>query len=149
MNRRSRLPDLQAIEARLAARLSSGLTERAQQLPHDIGERLRVAREQALARAAHARRVAPQSRAASEVAVVGVTSGGMALMGSAAPWWQRAASVLPLLLLVFGLLLIQRQGELEQVRAAAEVDALLLSDDLPPAAYVDPGFAEFLREPAP
>lgn len=149
MNPRSRLPDLQAIEARLAARLSSGLTERAQQLPHDIGERLRFAREQALARAAEVRRVAPQSRAASEVAVVGVTRGGIALMGGSAPWWQRAASVLPLLLLVCGLLLIQHQGELEQVRAAAEVDALLLADDLPPAAYTDPGFAEFLREPAP
>jgi hypothetical protein len=32
-----------------------------------------------------------------------------------------------------------------QIQAAAEVDAALLSDDLPPQAYADPGFAEFLR----
>ena len=28
---------------------------------------------------------------------------------------------------------------------AAEVDAALLTDDLPPAAYTDPGFAQFLK----
>lgn len=149
MNPRSRHPDHQALEARLAARLSAGLTEQARELPHDIGERLRVAREQALARAAEVRRLAPQPRVASEPVIVGVTAGGMALMGGAPPWWQRAAAVVPLLVLVFGLLLIERQGELEQVRAAAEVDALLLADDLPPDAYTDPGFAQFLREPAP
>jgi Protein of unknown function (DUF3619) len=32
-----------------------------------------------------------------------------------------------------------------QVQAAADVDMALLSDDLPPAAYTDPGFEEFLR----
>ena len=30
---------------------------------------------------------------------------------------------------------------------AAEIDALLLSDDLPPGAYADPGFVEFLKKP--
>jgi len=45
--------------------------------------------------------------------------------------------------------LIQQQAGLEQVHAAAEVDALILADDLPPDAYVDPGFAQFLREPSP
>ncbi len=149
MTPRSRRPDHQAIEARLAARLSAGLTVQAQQLPHDIVERLRAAREQALARAVEVRRLALKPRTASDTGVVGVTAHGMALLGGSTPWWQRAASVVPLLLLVFGMLLIQRQGELEQVRAAAEVDALLLADDLPPDAYTDPGFAQFLREPAP
>lgn len=149
MTPRNRRSDQQAIEARVAARLGAGLSELAQQLPHDIGERLRFAREQALARALEVRRLAPQPRTAPEVAIVGMTSGGLALMGGGAPWWQRAAALLPLLALVAGLLLIQRQGELEQVRAAAEVDTLLLSDDLPPDAYTDPGFAEFLREPTP
>jgi len=30
-------------------------------------------------------------------------------------------------------------------RAAAAVDAALLADDLPPAAYADPGFVAFLK----
>lgn len=155
MNPRSRPPDLQAIEARLAARLGAGLTERAEQLPHDISERLRVAREQAVARAAQARRPVRQPRASAEPQVMGVERNGAALAllagtaGGDAPWWQRLAAVLPLLVLLSGLLLIQRQTELEQVHAAAEVDAMLLADDLPPDAYSDPGFAEFLREPPP
>jgi hypothetical protein len=37
----------------------------------------------------------------------------------------------------------------EQVVAAAEIDTQLLSDQLPPAAYSDPGFAEFLRSSPP
>jgi hypothetical protein len=32
----------------------------------------------------------------------------------------------------------------EQIRTAAEIDAALLGDALPPAAYTDPGFAEYL-----
>lgn len=156
MNPRRRLPDLQAIEARLAARLGAGLTERAGQLPHDVNERLRAAREQALARAAEVRRMASRPQVAAEPAVVEITRGGAALAAlgggqghGSTRWWERAAAMLPLLVLVCGLLLIQRQAELEQVRAAAEVDVLLLADDLPPDAYSDPGFAEFLREPAP
>lgn len=153
MSPRHRIPDPQAIEARLAARLTAGLTEQAQQVPHDIAERLRVAREQALAKAAEVQRAARPARAAEQPAIVGITRGGAALLGRTspdwAPWWQRLAAVLPLLMLVFGLWLIQHHAELEQVRAAAEVDTQLLSDDLPPDAYTDPGFAEFLREPAP
>jgi len=149
MNAARRITDLQAVEARLAARLSAGLAERAEQLPHDITERLRVARDQAVARAAELRRKAPEARTAPSVAVVGVTALGAAVLGESAPWWQRAVSVLPLVVLVCGLILIQRQSDLEQVHAAAEVDMLLLADDLPPDAYTDPGFAQFLREPAP
>ncbi|MBL8289889.1 MAG: DUF3619 family protein [Rubrivivax sp.] len=151
MNRRRHFSEDQAIEARLAARLGAGLTERAEQLPHDIGERLRAAREQALARAAEVRRRSPEPAAARDAAAVGVTAQGAVLLGGlgAPAWWQRAASLLPLAVLVLGLLLIQRQGELEQIHAAAEVDAQLLADDLPPDAYSDPGFAEFMRERAP
>ena len=41
----------QALEARLAGRLASALTQSSTTLPHDITERLRVARGQAMARA--------------------------------------------------------------------------------------------------
>ena len=149
MNPARRAPGFLAIEARLAARLSAGLAERAELLPHDISERLRVAREQAVARAGELRRRVPQERTAPTVSVVGVTAQGVALLGETASWWRRAASVLPLVVLVCGLVLIQRQAELEQVHAAAEVDALLLADALPPDAYSDPGFAAYLQEPAP
>ena len=64
-------------------------------------------------------------------------------------WWPRAASVLPLLVLVAGFLMIEQWSVREQVLAAAEIDSRLLADDLPPAAYSDPGFAEYLRSAPP
>lgn len=143
----SRPTDHQALEARLAARLAAGLAERADQVPHDISERLRVARDQAVARAALLRQKAPRASAASQPQIVGVSARGVALMGQSAPWWQRAASLVPLVVLIIGFVLIQQQSEFEQVHAAAEVDAMILADDLPPDAYVDPGFAQFLKEP--
>jgi hypothetical protein len=143
MNSRDRVADRHAIEARLGARLAGSLTLWAQALPHDVGERLRVAREQALVRAREARR-------APAVGVVGVTGAGAAVLGGlGAPWWQRAASVLPLLLLVLGLVTIDHWSARERVLAAADIDAQLLADQLPPSAYTDPGFAEFLRTAPP
>jgi hypothetical protein len=112
-----------------------------------VAERLRFAREQALARAQQVRRVTPV--AAGGVSVVGLSSRGAATLGSFVPWWQRAASVLPLVVLLLGLVVIDRWSTREQVLAAADIDAQLLADNLPPAAYSDPGFAEFLRSTPP
>ncbi len=128
------------LEARVASRLTGALTLSAQALPHDITERLRVARERAGAQARERR----LQLAASGPVLIGA-SGAAALWGHPGAWWQRAASVLPLVVLVAGLLMIDRWAAQEQVLAAAEIDAQLLSDDLPPAAYSDPGFGEFLR----
>ena len=136
--------DAEALEARLASRLAAGLSQRAEALPHDIGERLRVARDQALARARQVRQHAP----VVAPAIAGLSRGAAVLSGPPA-WWQRAASVLPLLVLLAGLLMIHEWLRQEQVQAAADIDAVLLADDLPPAAYTDPGFAEFLKSPAP
>lgn len=145
MNATSRLSDLHAVEARLAARLASGLSAHAEAVPHDVAERLRFAREQAVSRARELRLATPAA-----TSVVAISSSGALLLSGLAPWWQRAASVLPVLALVMGLVAIDRWAAREQVLAAADIDAQLLSDDLPPAAYSDPGFAEYLRSsPAP
>jgi Protein of unknown function (DUF3619) len=129
--------------SRLGARLAAHLSEQSATLPHDISERLRVSREQAGARARLARR-----QAATAAAVL-TLPGGVALLGGPPVWWQRLASTLPLVLLVAGLLLIDQWTTREQVLAAADIDTVLLSDDLPPNAYADPGFGEFLKSPLP
>ena len=59
--------------------------------------------------------------------------------------WNRIASVLPLLALVAGLVVIQQVQTDSRANELAEVDAALLTDDLPPAAYADPGFVQFLK----
>lgn len=143
MTRPTRLTDDDLLVSRVGACLAAGLSERAAALPHDVSERLRVSREQAVARARQAQR-----QTASASAVVGL-SGGAAVLGGPAAWWQRLAAALPLLVLVAGLLLIGQWTTREQVLAAADIDAMLLADDLPPDAYADPGFAEFLKSPPP
>jgi hypothetical protein len=131
-----------ALEARVAGKLAGLLTTQAQALPHDVGERLRVAREQALSRARQARALTASG------ASIQSAGGGAAVLGGFArftSWWPQAASVLPLVVLVLGMMAIDNWVTIEQVQAAAEIDALLLSDTLPPTAYSDPGFVEFLR----
>lgn len=131
-----------ALEARLALRLTARLTDGSKDVPADIAERLRHAREQAMARAR-----ATQSRSAR--AQVTTASGSNTLAwrgpGSGSSWWTRAAALLPLAALLAGLLLIQDRHVQSQISAAAEIDVSLLADDVPPSAYSDPGFVEFLK----
>lgn len=135
--------DADALQARFALRVTARLHERAQRTGADIDERLRFAREQALERARAGRSAAAQAGWA--------TVGGpvLALAGDKrdTPWWGRLAAWVPLVLLIVGLVAIQQRHSQAQIDAAAEVDAALLSDDLPPDAYSDPGFVEFLRAP--
>lgn len=136
--------ELEALEARLALRMTARLTEKAAELPQDVTERLRFAREQALQRAQAARATTTQS-ASSSVA----NGGGTLSLGSpqSGGWWMQLAAWVPLVALVGGLVLIQRLHTQSQITAAAEIDASILADDLPPAAYSDPGFVEFLKTP--
>ena len=141
-----RLPpaaSLDALQSRFALRVASHLTERSADLGPEWGERLRVAREQALERARQRRR----ATVASDLPVA-TSRGGSAVLGrGGASWWVRLATVLPALALAAGLFTIQRLQDNAQISTAAEVDAALLADDLPPSAYRDVGFVEFLMTP--
>lgn len=137
-------PESEALQVRLASRFAQALNQQTASLPHDIGERLRVAREQAVARAR-----ATRLHTAGSTSVVGRTAGGAATLGAPSPWWLKLATVVPLMVLVVGLVVIERVTLREQVLAAAQIDAVLLADDLPPGAYADPGFGEFMKAPPP
>jgi hypothetical protein len=119
----------------VAARLGAGTAE----LSHDVAERLRAARVQAVAR-----RKPANLRTASAVS----NAGGAATLtfgDEGQSLWNRIASVLPLVALVAGLFAIQVAQDERRAHEVAEVDAALLTDDLPPAAYADPGFIQFLK----
>jgi hypothetical protein len=119
----------------IAARLTAGMAE----LPYGITERLRAARVQAVAR----RKPASLVRASSVFA-----SGGAATLtfgDDGVSLWNRIASALPLIALAAGLILIHAVQDDRRASEVAEVDAALLTDDLPPSAYADPGFAQFLK----
>ena len=129
-----------ALEARIGLRVAARLSESAAALDGDISERLRFAREQALERARGL-------RAAQAHPAVAVGSAGAAVLGGGGSWWIKLGSVLPLLALAAGLFLIQYLHSEAQIETAPEVAGGLLSDDLPPAAYNDAGFVEFLKAP--
>lgn len=144
-----------ALEARFALRLTARLESGAQSLPHDISERLRVARMQALAQARHqvVANKRPQTEAASGISIVGIDARtGTATLGrlggpGESVWWSRLGWLVPTLVLAVGLAGLGEWESREQIARAAQIDTELLGDDLPPAAYVDEGFSEFLRRP--
>lgn len=120
---------------KVAARLSTGAAD----LPHAVSERLRVARLQAMAK----RKVSKLAGAASVL-----SSGGSLILGAGdedLTWWGRFVSVLPLIALAFGLVAINAYQNDNSAKELAAIDAALLVDDLPPAAYTDPGFAQFIK----
>lgn len=128
---------------RVTARLSSGTDE----LPYDISERLRASRMQALAK--RKKEAAPVRLAAPVV----VHAGSSATLGrggnEGGSWWNALVSAVPLMALVVGLVVINMAQDESSANDVAEVDAALLTDDLPPAAYADPGFVQFLKTSAP
>jgi hypothetical protein len=121
----------------VAARLGAGTAE----LPYEVSERLRAARMQALVR----RKRVSTLRAASAVSA----SGGAATLtlgDGPQSLWNRLASALPIIALAAGLIVIHTFENDRRASEVAEVDAALLTDDLPPAAYADPGFIQFLKQ---
>ncbi len=126
---------------RWGAHFSGQLTLATPGLPHDITERLRVARQLALAQ----RKPLVQSRLAKNVqmnndgSLTAPADEGLNL-------WSILASALPLLALVFGLMAIQWVQQDNVTSEIAAIDAALLTDELPPDAYTDAGFAQFLKQ---
>jgi uncharacterized protein DUF3619 len=130
---------LQQQPDRFGRQIAARLTAATAELPYGITERLRAARVQAVARCKPAHLV----RASS---VFG--SGGAATLtfgGDGVSLWNRIASALPLIALAAGLIFIHAVQDDWRASEVAEVDAALLTDDLPPSAYADPGFAQFLK----
>lgn len=157
----------EALQARFALRVTARLNDAGTDLPHDISERLRIAREQAVEAARHARLGTATVGAVAPVvatSVAGVNAQGAAVLGGwneagqarqpgrgrrlddgPLSWGWRLATTLPVLALVAGLWLVHAYHDQEKVEATADIDTAILTDDLPPDAYADPGFEEFLR----
>jgi hypothetical protein len=129
----------QLLQDRFALKLTAKLSDAADALPHDINERLRAARVRALgARKIMVAQTVPRLSHAG--AGTHFNAGDEDLS-----WWNRIAAALPLIALVAGFVAIQVVQNDNRTRELAEVDAALLTDDLPPAAFTDPGFAQFLK----
>lgn len=148
MKNTAQTPSTQAEAAaeRFALRVTARLSSGTEALPYDISERLRASRMQALAK----RKVTVPVRRTAPAAVV-VNAGSTATLGRGGEdggWWNALVSAVPLLALVVGLVVINIAQDESAANDVAEVDAALLTDELPPDAYSDPGFVQFLKTSA-
>lgn len=125
------------LESQLGHKLACALNPSLQALPADVQTRLRFAREQALKH--HA--------GTSAAGVPLIARGGAALWGRLGDtgWWPRLGWLLPAVAVAVGALLVQLRHERDAAAVAAQIDSALLADELPPAAYADPGFVAFLK----
>ena len=124
---------------RVAARLSAGT----EGLPHDVGERLRVAREQAVAR-----RKQPAAVLRQRAAIAASRNGNTATLSfgdDGLGFWGRLTSAALVLVMAAGLIAIHVIQDDDRTMEVADLDAALLTDDLPPEAYADPGFLQYLK----
>jgi hypothetical protein len=118
------------------ARIATRLDLATQDLPHSVSERLRAARMSALA----------HRRVHETAPVVVAAGGGNWRIDPAQSPWARISAFLPLLALLAGLAVIGVVQDQDRAYELAEVDAEILTGDLPPSAYTDPGFAQFLKK---
>lgn len=144
MNTSNSIANRQGLEDRQGRQLAAWLDATARELPHDISERLRVARQQAVDR--HAR--AHVMRTASSGAAA-LSDGSLVLAGGEEPsFWPRLAALFSIAAVLIGLITIHTSVGNQLAEDLARIDSAILTDELPPDAYADPGFAEFLKTQA-
>ncbi|MCT9118677.1 DUF3619 family protein [Cupriavidus gilardii] len=129
-------------QRRLARQITAMLDASANQVPDDIAARLAAARRVALSR----RRVeAPQT--SPRLATTGPSLHGdvRRSMRPLGDWVCRLGLVWTLVALAGGLAGIYQWQQQQRIEELADVDAAMLLDELPPAAYADEGFHVFLK----
>jgi hypothetical protein len=121
----------------LAYKIRHALNDNLDNLPASTTDRLAAARVQALARkkADAPVRATARQRAAFDL-------GSLFSM----QWVARAAVVAPLLAMVAGMVGVYQYEREQRVAELAELDAAVLSDDLPLTAYTDHGFNAYLAQ---
>jgi len=124
-------------DTNLAYKIRHALNDNLDNLPASTTDRLAAARAQALARKkadAPSRAKAQQRRAFDVRSLFSMQ------------WVARAAVVAPLLAMVAGMVGVYQVEHEQRVAEVAELDAAVLSDDLPLTAYTDHGFNAYLAQ---
>ena len=116
-------PDMHRVD-QVGRAISRRLNEHAADLPHDITERLRVARMQAIAQ----RKPEPTRIFVPQLATAGGL--GMGISDEGLNLWNRLASALPLIVLLFGLATIHVFQNEHRANEIAQLDAEMCSSFL-------------------
>lgn len=126
----------------LAYKLRHALDESANNLPTKTSERLSSARNIALSRKKQESR---QQIAVPRASIAGAGGFRFSLTpDNWSTWLGRMGVIIPLAALVFGLMGLYQYEQQQQIIETANIDAEVLTDDLPLSAYLDHGFNTFL-----
>ena len=126
-----------------AYKVRHALNERLDELPASTTDRLAQARMAAMARKkAHV--AAPLTVRASKTELAHAGGGGFLSQGFG--WFGRMGVAVPMLVLVAGLTGIYHYEQQQRIADLAELDAAVLSDELPLSAYLDHGFNAYLSQ---
>ena len=125
-----------------AYKVRHALNEKLDDLPDSTTERLAAARKAAMARK---KADAPARVVARQNVLAGITTH---LFAEPLSWLGRMSVVIPLLVLVLGGVGIYQFEQEQQIAELAELDAAVLSDELPLSAYMDHGFNAYLTKSA-
>jgi hypothetical protein len=128
-------------ELNFAYKIRHALNENAENLPASAIEKLASSRKIALSRK-------KKGSALHAIASRHVLSGQFGSMfgESAFSWLGRMGLALPLIVLAVGLSSIYQFEQQQHINETAEIDAGVLSDELPLSAYVDNGFNAYLAK---
>ena len=135
---------MNAKERDFAYKVRHALNDNIDRLPDPVTGRLAAARRQALARkkpaGAPLRVVAARRRPAD--------SAGSGFFHGPSTWFGRIGLVFSALVLALGLAGIYQEAKLQRLIDLAEIEALVMADELPLSAYADHGFNAFLAKRA-
>lgn len=123
-----------------AFKVRHALNENLDSLPAPAVDRLAAARQAALARK---KKDAPVRVVARQGVLAGHAGN---FFNDPLSWLRRLGVVAPILagvVLLSGLYQFEQQ---HRIAATADIDAAVLSDELPPSAYLDRGFSAFLAQ---
>jgi hypothetical protein len=119
-----------------AYKVRHALNENLDSLPASTTERLASARKTAISR-----KKAPAAVKLAQRKLAGNLEGLFSFS-----WLGRAGVAVPLLALVIGLAGIYQYEQEQRIAEIAELDAAVLSDELPLTAYLDHGFNAYLAQ---
>ena len=128
--------NLDPVEQEFGKRVTRLLNAQSENLSSDVQARLRDARASAI------------SRAKAEpvfVAQLQTTHRGFRNSSWNKPIWSFTGWLVPVTVVVLGLIAITEWQEDLRINDIANVDIALLTDDVPPDAFVDNGFMAFLK----
>ena len=125
-------------ELNFAYKVRHALNESADNLPAPTIERLSSARKIALSRKKHEsglRAFLPQRTFAGEAG---------SFFNAPSSWLGRMGLAIPMVVVALGLASLYQYEQQRRITDLADIDAAVLSDDLPLSAYLDHGFNGYL-----